>query len=769
MNASSHEPPSPPDAPTRSDRQLWLITRSGKRRRSRIARVALALRQYRLYSYGVPEALAGLLRPGMLVRVPWGRADRPVTGWVVDISDEPLEHTRKDILEAIGTGPPIPPALVELAVWLAEYYGCTPAQGFEVVVPTIVRQALGATQRWLEKAPVEPPARLSQAQRCVLSALEAGPLPGNTLLARTSVSRAVIRRLVQRGLLVESERPVEFGAEVPTPSDLPHTPEDDFELTGAQQAALRRVIAAIDAGRLHVPVLFGPPASGKTEVYVRAMQHVVRQGRQAIILVPEIALATQIVERLARRFSRVAVLHSQLTGRARREAHEAIFSGAVQVVIGTRAAVFAPTRRLGLIVVDEEQDSSYKSLSMPYYHARDVAVRRGQIERVPVVLGSATPAIETWFNVQHLPHYELVRLRERVPGAAAPRVQVVEPRPAAPGQPPPLISRELADALRRVLDAGDQAIILHNRRGYATHLRCTACGLLLRCHRCGALLVYHRSERRLKCHRCGTRHAVQTRCPDNSCGGVLKPGAPAIQKLEDELRRQFPRARLLRLDRDTMRRRSDYEDALRRFEAHEADVLIGTQMVAKGLDFPRVRLVGVVEADAALHRPDFRAAEQVFQLIAQVVGRAGRRAGQSLAIVQAEQAREGVVAHAIAGDYEAFARDELPAREALRTPPYWRLVRFVCGDPDGGRARRAAEALCEGLREVAGRIHARIVVEDAEPCLVARLRELLRWQVLLRLPRDISPAKLLRAAVDAKLLSTRCKRLVIDVDPMDLS
>jgi len=432
MDASSHDPPTHPDRPMRSDRQLWLISRDAPRRKGPIARVALTLRQHRLYSYGVPQALAGRLGPGMLVRVPWGRADRPVSGWVVGLSDEPLDHTRKDILDAIGTGPPIPRPLVELAVWLAGYYGCTPAQGFEVVVPTVVRRALRETRRWLERAAAEPPARLSRSQRRVLEVLQGGPLEIGELLERTGVSRAVVRRMVRRGLVCESQRPVEFGAEVPTPTDLPQTPEDRFELTASQREALERVLAAVRTGGLRVPLLFGPPASGKTEVYVRAMQRVVRQGRQAIILVPEIALATQIVERLARRFARVAVLHSQLSDRARRDAHEAIFSGSVQVVIGTRAAVFAPTRRLGLIVVDEEQDGSYKSLSMPYYHARDVAVRRGQIEGVPVVLGSATPALETWFNVQHQRHYELVRLRERVPGAAGPRVEVVEQRSAAP-------------------------------------------------------------------------------------------------------------------------------------------------------------------------------------------------------------------------------------------------------------------------------------------------------------------------------------------------
>ena len=278
----------------------------------------------------------------------------------------------------------------------------------------------------------------------------------------------------------------------------------------------------------------------------------------------------------------------------------------MDVVIGTRSAVFAPRPRLGLIVVDEEQDSSFKSLSSPLLHARDVAIKRAQLERVPIVLGSATPALETWHNAQTLPHYHLLHLPQRVGSAELPQTCIVQTGPRELGQTTTLLSPELLACLTETLAAGDQALLLHNRRGYAVHLRCTHCGLTVRCTGCGGMLVYHQPDNQARCHRCGKSEPAPQKCLDQTCGGRLERVRLAIQRLEEELRRNFPTARLLRLDRDTMRRREDYAAALQSFEAGQADIMLGTQMVAKGLDFPRVRLVGVIDADAILWMPDFR-------------------------------------------------------------------------------------------------------------------------------------------------------------------
>ena len=322
--------------------------------------------------------------------------------------------------------------------------------------------------------------------------------------------------------------------------------------------------------------------------------------------------------------------------------------------------------------------------------------------------------------------------------------------------------------LRETLAAGQQAILLHNRRGYAVYLRCEACGLPVTCQRCQAHMVYHRADSRMKCHRCGAWSTVPERCLDDSCGGRLRRAGLGVQRLEQELMHVFPKARLQRLDSDTMRRREDYAAALGRFAAGEADILLGTQMVAKGLDFPRVMLVGVLEADAMLWLPDFRAAESAFQLIVQVVGRAGRREGDSLALVQVENATLPAIRSAVALDYEAFAEIELGVRRELFDPPFSRLIRFVCADAQASRARAEAAGLADRLRVLAGRIHAGIRVDDAEACVIPRLREMTRHRVVVRAPRDVDLRPLLRLAEQEKALSPRVKRFTVDVDPMEM-
>jgi primosomal protein N' (replication factor Y) len=430
--------------------------------------------------------------------------------------------------------------------------------------------------------------------------------------------------------------------------------------------------------------------------------------------------------------------------------------------------VFAPCRRLGLIVVDEEQETSFKHLATPFYHARDVAIKRGQLDGIPVVLGSATPALETWDNALGREHFELVRLPERVPGAALPRTCLVEPASESGWDRDALISPTLAAQIRRTVADSGQVILLHNRRGYATTLRCRRCSLTVGCERCGGHLVYHQAEGVLKCHRCGARSEVIDRCRDASCGGEVRRSGLAIQRLEEELAARFPALRYLRLDSDTMRRRDDYERALTRFERGDADVLLGTQMVAKGLDFPRVRLVGVIDADAALSLPDFRAGERVFQLLVQVLGRAGRREGASLAVIQSSQAPASVLRDALALDYEGFAHRELASRKRYDYPPFARLVRCTCADRRPSRARAAAEKLAHDLAACAGRVHAALRVHDAEPCILTRVRGQTRYQVLLRGPRGNALQTLLRTARQARLLSPRADRFVIDVDPVDL-
>jgi primosomal protein N' (replication factor Y) len=756
--------------PAPRSRQLWLVPSQGDTGRHLVAEVAVDIPVMNLYTYAVPEELTAIVRPGALVTVPYGRGRRQAPGLCVRLTQQPWDHTRRPILAAEPGQPWLSEPLIELGLWVSEYYVCSPWKTFAAVLPPALRKPRARLVAYLRATGAPLTAKLTAKQESLLSAIGGQELRQTDALRQAGVSPATLATLCRRGLV---ERVVRREPIPPAPlADVKPAeacPEDDFELTLGQQEAGEQIRAALQSpDPFRVLVLFGVPASGKTEVYVRVMRDVTAAGRQTILLIPEIALATQVVDRLARRFSRAVVLHSQLPRRLRHDTLAAIAAGQVDVIIGTRSAVFAPCPNLGLIVVDEEQEGSFKNLAAPFYHARDVAIKRGQLERVPVVLGSATPSLETWHNVQQRSHFQLVRLPERVPGTRLPEVRLVRSADRGPDQPGALLSPLLAHQVESTLASGQQVILLHNRRGYAAYLRCSRCGLAVNCEHCGTHLVYHRSERVMKCHRCGRRTPVPTRCLDSTCRGPLARAGSAIQRLEEELRQQFQQARLLRLDSDTMRRREDYRAALQGFEAGQADILLGTQMVAKGLDFPKVRLVGVIDADAALSLPDFRAAERVFQMIVQVVGRAGRREGPSLAVVQAAERPPPVIHHALRMDYEAFAAEELALRRRLFYPPAARMARLICADARPHRARQEAQRLANTLQQQAGRVHAGLRVDPAEACVIRQVRDLLRYEVVVRGPRGTSLQSLLGQLLREKDGLPRVQRLTVDIDPVDL-
>ncbi|MCH7872728.1 MAG: primosomal protein N' [Planctomycetes bacterium] len=753
--------------------QLWLLPEQGRAGRHLVADVAIDAPVMRTYSYSVPDELRDRVHAGVRVRGPH-RGKNPVEGICVRIADRPWDHTLRPLVEVLSGDTPLTEPLIDLGLWMADYYHCSPLRALRALAPAPAWDPPKIkTVKYVRLAAQLGDGSVTDKQRSLLGVVaEGSSLRRRDALRRAAVGPSTLASLCKRGLIEQYELQVPEDA-LPSDDELRSqhcaTSEDGLVLNADQQRALHQIDATSEtAPEFRVFLLFGVPGSGKTEVYVRAARRTIAAGRQVIIIVPEIALATHLVDRLVARFDRVRVLHSRLSPRERTRSLRAIHSGGISVVIGTRTAVFAPCPQLGLIVVDEEQEASLKNQMSPRYHARDTAIKRAELENIPIVLGTATPSLETWHNAAVLRHYCLLRLPERAGGAQPPRVRLVTDRAADRDGPATLLSKELRAALRDTLDAKEQAILLHNRRGYAAHLRCGSCGLTAACDRCGSHLVYHRTDQNMKCHLCGSRSPVPKRCPDTSCGGRLERTGMAIQRLEEELTRAFPAARLLRLDSDTMRRREDYRSSLERFERREADFLIGTQMVAKGLDFAGVRLVGVIEADAALTMPDFRAAERTFQLVAQVVGRAGRRAGGSQAIVQSSTTSLGVVRYALTNDYESFAAEELERRRRLFYPPFSRLIRCVCSDPQPSRARRAAETLAEALRRCGDGISGDIQFSEAQPCVIRRQRDLFRFQVLIRAPRDGSAQRLLHDAAAGKHLFVKAARLTIDVDPIDL-
>ena len=558
----------------------------------------------------------------------------------------------------------------------------------------------------------------------------------------------------------------------------PFDPEPDAEaqlppqLTAAQQESVRAVLDVMEAGRFESFLLYGVTGSGKTEVYLRLVEDCLRRGRGALLLLPEIALTPQTLRRLRHRFpGRVAPYHSRLSHGERCAVWEAARSGEVDVVVGARSAAFVPVRDLGLIVVDEEHEPSYKADDRPRYHGRDVALLRGAQQEIPVVLGSATPSLETYHNAREGKHRWL-RLPERVGASGGmPEIRVVD-RTREIVRPREPLGPELVEAVQQALDRGEQAIVFHNRRGFARYLQCTSCGEVVECPHCDISLTYHLGEDRLRCHYCGHHRPRPSRCDD--CGDeILDPRGTGTQRVELALESRFPRARVLRLDQDSTARKEGHRELLGRFGRGEADVLVGTQMVAKGLHFPRVTVVGVVDADQGLHFPDFRAHERAFQLLTQVAGRSGRR-DPGVVVVQTYDPEHRVLDFVRRHDTEGFLQDEWEQRRALGYPPHRRLAAVVATAPDEARLDRVLDRTAQRLRQGLERDAAegdRVQVLGPARAVLARINRRYRGQLLLKGPLGDARKRWIVDVLDEVrdgLRGGRAVDLVLDVDPLHL-
>ncbi len=703
-------------------------------------------------------------RVGARVRVPFGRGNRKTLGFVVDAARAPGRHELKTVSEVIEAEPQLDESLWQLGEWIARYYLAPLGAVLAAMVPAAVgRHAPPAESvvRLLAE-PHDWPRALGPRQRQILDELYEArkqgiePLAMESLLARGRGSRDTVRRLARRGLVALKQRPQ-------TLETLSEAVEaDPFELNEDQQGVFEAVKRRL-GGPFGVMLLHGVTASGKTEIYLRAIREVIAAGRQAILLVPEIALATQTVERLARRLPRVAVLHSALSGAQRAFYYQQIRDGQATTVIGPRSAVFAPARRLGLIIVDEEHEGSYKQDNVPRYHARDVAIKRGAIEAVPVLLGSATPSLESFRNAQR-GRYELLRLPRRIRGLPLPQVHLVELRKDLARGRIELIGRTLERKLAETLDRSEQAILLMNRRGYASYIFCPSCNWQMECDNCSRTMVFHQAIRLALCHYCQATAELPAACP--ACQRKLLLFGLGIQRIEAELARKFPQAAAARMDSDTMTSPQQFRRVLEGFAGGQIDILLGTQMVAKGLDFPKVTLVGVVSADTALAIPDFRAAERTFQLVVQVAGRAGRAEHGGEVVVQTWHPSDPAIQLALRHDYEGFAASELPLRQSAGVPPFVRLVRFVVRHHSLERAERGAQTLVAHLRQLfAGQPGVRLV--GPMRAGVFKIRGQFRFQLNCSCPT----AGLIQNAVLPRLgeLSSQiAAELVADADPVSL-
>ncbi len=726
---------------------------------------------------------------GARVDVPLG--PRRVTGIVVEApAAPPGEGVRlRDVVKVRDTTAFVPPALLVLAQWVADYYLAGPGDVLATALPPRVltgdertfrrRRVAVLTAAGVHAAEQSrigprcaPPGddagdalRLGRRQREALVLLAGVPagLPAATLAAR-GISAPTLARLVQCGLVAVHHEAVDrdpFAAAFTLPAPAP-----PLRLTDEQQGALDVLMPLAATGEFRAALLRGVTGSGKTEIYLQLADHVRRQGRQSLLLVPEIALTPALAGRVRARFGeRVAIQHSGLSDGERHDQWHRVRGGEVDVVVGTRSAVFAPLDRLGLVVVDEEHDTSYKQDESPRYHGRDVAVVRAQQAGALAVLGSATPSLETFHNAQR-GRYALASLARRVADRPMAEVRIVNMRDEwAEAGEEVIVSRPLAAALAARLEAGEQSLVLLNRRGIAAAVLCRQCGSTVECPHCSVSMTVHGSGARAvaRCHYCDFAQRVPPACP-NCAAPYLEHVGYGTERVEAEVRTRFPSARIGRVDRDTVRRRGSLTAMLASFGRGELDVLVGTQMIAKGHDFPQVTLVGVVSADVGLGLADFRAAERTFQLITQVVGRAGRGERPGEAIVQTLFPEHYAVRCGSAQDYDAFAAKELYYREAMRYPPITGMINVVVRGPSADEAMRAAATLARAAGEHVG--DGGVQLLGPAPAPLPRLRGEYRAQFFLKGGHRGRMRDAIRAALAAHPALAR--RAAVDVDPVSM-
>ena len=726
-------------------------------------------------TYRVPDSLPWPVR-GARVSVPLG--SRVVTGCVIDAPvSAPDSGTLKDIVDVLDQEAFLPESVVSLALWVAEYYAAGPGDALLNAMPPKARKGEATAFRrvsiaeWVgEDVGAEAPTLRGDKQRAAAELLKRSP-DGVALseLRKTGVGLSTVRTLERAGLVRIREEIVErdpfeaVGGTDTSMWSLEGTTPAGRELTPEQAHAYRRMEEAVIAGQFKAILLQGVTGSGKTELYLRLAALVLQRGQRVLVLVPEIALTPAVAGLFRARFGRrVTIQHSGLSDGERHDQWHRIRRGEVEVVIGTRSAVFAPMENVGLVIVDEEHDQAYKQEEAPRYHGRDVAVVRARMAGAVVLLGSATPSLESAFNAA-AGRYDHLQLTQRVWNRPLADVRLVDMRQEfATHGADVMISTPLWEALEQRLSRGEQSMILLNRRGFATVVFCRQCAATMECPHCSVTLTFHRAARKVRCHYCNYASAIPKAC--GTCGGeFLEQSGFGTERVEAEVRTRFPGARITRVDRDTIRRRGAIAKVLNAVTRGDVDILVGTQMIAKGHDFPSVTLVGVVSADVGLGVSDFRAAERTFQLLTQVVGRAGRGDMPGEAIVQTLYPEHYSVKAASAQDYAAFYAQEIDFRTRMRYPPTIGLINVVVRGPSLGKALDDAHALASLTRHAGPRA----TLLGPAPAPMSKIKDEYRAQFFLKGAHRRAMREAIERALDHRPDLRR--KTVVDVDPYSTS
>jgi len=718
--------------------------------------------------YRIPDQWAQQLQPGSRVKVPLGRGNREMLGYCIAVETIPqAPESLKPISDVVDLEPLCTPKILELLQWMSRYYLAPLGQVFEAAIPAGVRDAAGTRLR---------------------TVLHCAPLATNESIAglASKKQQEVMRQLllVSEGLTLEQLEKLANCSSAPITAlrrmgwiearQERHYDDASFSearpataplaLSVDQRQALKLVLESLESNRSQTILLHGVTGSGKTEVYMQAIHEVISFGRQAIVLVPEISLTPQTHQRFLQRFGRVAILHSHQSNVQRHHQWRRIATGNVPVVIGPRSAIFAPLPRLGLIVLDEEHESSFKQDTLPRYHARDVALHRAYLEQIPLVLGSATPSLESWQRATS-GAYKLARLPRRIHNRPLPEVQVVDLRVSTNTMSHGSISRPLHEAMQETLADQGQVMLLLNRRGFATTIQCPRCGHVVACPECDLPLTHHRDGSKACCHYCDYTIPTPPACPQCKFDGIRYSGQ-GTQRLEIEVQHRFPSTVVARMDSDTMRRPGSHERILSQFRDGSIQILLGTQMIAKGHDFPNVLLVGVINADSGLHFPDFRAAEKTFQLVTQVAGRTGRGEKAGRVLVQTYSPEHPAIQAASRHDFIGFASEELKKRAQFGYPPHGYLARIIMRGPDLQETEQFAEMLVRKLQatRVQQQLECRILGPAPPP--LSRLRGKYRFHALIQTDAPEPLNRLIQRSTQ-DLKPPKDVQFVIDIDPMD--
>jgi len=732
----------------------------------------------KVFDYQIPERLVDVVRIGSRVLIPFGQGGKMEEGFVVGMKAT-SEYTVKEIAQ-VEEKQFLSKTAVELAEWMAKRYFCNVADGIKLCLPpgttskhakkrikekTIQFARVKCEKEEVEEAIASGKIKTDKQKRALEFLLKNGETVAQDVEALADVSRSILKTLEKNGYIVLEEKEIQRNPLKDTQIER----TQKLILNAEQEAAFTTIADAMEDGFFSEFLIFGVTGSGKTEIYLQLIEKALQEGKSSLVLVPEISLTPQTIERFVKRFGEeeIAVLHSKLSTGERYDSWQNIHKGEAHIVIGARSAVFAPMQNLGIIIIDEEQDNSYKSEMTPRYHTREVARYIAQKEDIPLVLGSATPSLETYKRAKE-GEIGLLPLHQRANKQALPEVEIIDLRKELAKGNHSMLSERLQEAITETLQKKQQMILFLNRRGYSTFIMCRECGYIATCKRCNISLTYHAKQNKLKCHYCGYETDILHTCPECQSTTIRYFGT-GTQKLEEQIQALYPEARVLRMDIDTVRKKHGHEEIMEAFKKGEADILIGTQMIVKGHHFPNVTLVGVIAADSSLNIDDFRASETTFQLLTQVAGRAGRGEEKGRVMLQTYNPDHFVLELVKKQDFLAFYEIEILLRKQLKNPPFCDIIVIGVSDTDNERAEKTIQRLYAYLKQKIQTENTPIMVYKGIPAPIDKIKDRFRWRMIIKCKYNAEISALVQEMLDKAYKQTKGDtRIVADLNPANM-